>query len=98
MWGRRFLLPTSAPSEFSRDYALGEELGKGNFATVFVATAVRGEGRRSRSEEEDVAEGESRDAPWRYAVKRIEKKGMDDRDKEDVLLEVGVPDGGGWSS
>ncbi len=69
---------------------------------VFEATAAAGEGDLPRSvdtedvvpgesrDTEDVVPGESRDAPRCYAVKRIEKKGMDDRAKQEVLQEVGL--------
>lgn len=77
-------------SGFFADYALGEELGKGCFGTVFEATAVRREeGHHSSSEDGgDVGEGELRLAPRCVAVKRIDKKGMDDWAKQDVKNEV----------
>jgi len=95
MRGRKILARVMPePSGFSRDYALGKELGAGNFGTVFEATAVT-EGHHLSSEDNGGVGGEeSREAPRCYAVKRIRKEGMDDRAKKEFRQEVGVPERG----
>lgn len=65
--------------KLSDSFVLGEYIGKGNFAMVFKATAVA----RSAVPGEGLPP-----PPTEYAVKRTDRKGLREGDKEGVYEEV----------
>lgn len=67
--------------KFSDSFVIGKELGKGAFATVFKATGV---GKAS------AASGDLGlpPPPTEFAVKRIDRKGLKEEDRQSVYDEV----------
>lgn len=78
-------LPTD---EFSKAYELGDILGQGAYGTVFKATPLTPES--FSEEEEDMGAEDLASAPRVYAVKRIERKDLNEKEEQEVIAEVWV--------
>lgn len=77
-------LPTD---EFSKGYELGDRLGEGAYGTVFKATPLTPEG---FSEAEEMGADDLAAAPRVYAVKRIKREGLSEKEEQEVIAEVCV--------
>eukprot|EP00903_Cladosiphon_okamuranus_P012203 g11446.t1 len=73
-------LPTD---EFSKGYELGDKLGEGAYGTVFKATALTPQSFSEADEVEDAT-------PRVYAVKRIKREGLSEKEEQEVIAEASI--------